>query len=74
MLPASDVCWEPVEAAHITVEYDIGPKEEIMDKTEDKKKKKKIHGTFVKVTDENIDEVAKMFVEKIRQVSRSKGH
>ena len=37
-------------------------------------KKKKIHGTLVKVTDENIDEVAKAIVEKIRKASRTKGH
>jgi hypothetical protein len=48
----------------------------MMNKAEDKKKKKKpkIHGTFVKVNDENIDEVAKAIVEKIRKASRPKGH
>jgi hypothetical protein len=47
-----------------------------MDKAEDEKKKKKpkIHGTFVKVNDENIDEVAKEIMEMIRRVQRSKGH
>ncbi len=35
---------------------------------------KKIHGTLVKVTDENIDDVAKAIVEKILKTSRSKGH
>jgi len=47
-----------------------------MDKTENKNKHKKpkIHGTFVKVNDENIDEVAKEIMEMIRRVQRSKGH
>jgi fructose-1,6-bisphosphatase/inositol monophosphatase family enzyme len=47
-----------------------------MDKTEDKKKKqKKIHGTVVKVTDENVEEVAKDLVEKFRKLRRErKGH
>ena len=47
-----------------------------MDKAEDEKKKKKpkIHGTFVKVTDENADEVAKAIMEMFRKVQRSKGH
>jgi hypothetical protein len=47
------------------------------DKAEDKKKKKKptIHGALVKVTDENIDDVAKALVEKFRKLSRErKGH
>jgi hypothetical protein len=46
------------------------------DKTEDKKKQKKpkIHGTFVKVNDENIDEVAKAIAEMIRKVREPKGH
>jgi hypothetical protein len=41
---------------------------------DEKKKQKKFHGTFVKVNDENVDEVAKAIVEKIRKVQRSKGH
>ena len=46
-----------------------------MDKPKDEKKNpKKIHGTLVKATDENIDEVAKEIVEMIRKVQRSKGH
>jgi hypothetical protein len=43
-----------------------------MDRTEDKKKR--IRGTFVKVNDENIDDVAKAIVEMFRKVQRSKGH
>jgi hypothetical protein len=43
-----------------------------MDRTEDKKKR--IRGTFVKVNDENIDEVAKAIVEMFRRVQRSKEH
>jgi hypothetical protein len=46
-----------------------------MDKDEDKKKPKKIHGTLVKVTDENVEEVAKDLVEKFRKLRREqKGH
>jgi hypothetical protein len=47
-----------------------------VDKAEDKKKEKKpkIHGTFVKVNDENIDEVAKAIVEMIRKVRGPEGH
>ena len=47
------------------------------DKTEDKKKKKKpkLHGTFVKVTDDNADEVAKEIMEMFRKIQRErKGH
>ena len=47
------------------------------DKTENKNKHKKpkIHGTLVKVNDENIDEVAKEIVEKFRKLrNESKGH
>ena len=46
------------------------------DIAEDKKKEKKskIRGTFVKVTDENVGEVAKAIMDKIRKVQRSKGH
>ena len=42
------------------------------EKAGDKKKRKKptIHGAFVKVNDENIDEVAKEIVEKFREVQR----
>ena len=47
-----------------------------MEKAEDKKKHKKpkIHGTFVKVNDENIDEVAKALVEKAKKIFGPKGH
>ena len=47
-----------------------------MDKAEDKKKNKKpkIHGTFVKVNDENIDKVAKEIVEMFRKIRKPKGH
>jgi hypothetical protein len=47
-----------------------------MEKAEDKKKNKKprFHGTFVKVTDDNAEEVAKEIVEMFRKVQRSKGH
>lgn len=48
-----------------------------MDKANDPKKEKKpkIHGTLVKVNDENVDEVAKEIVEKIRKLHRErKGH
>ena len=46
------------------------------DKAKDKKKEKKskIHGTLVKVTDENAEEVAKAIMEMIRKVQSSKGH
>jgi hypothetical protein len=55
---------------------DRGQRDTTMDKTEDKKKKqKKIHGTVVKVTDENVEEVAKDLVEKFRKLRRErKGH
>ena len=48
----------------------------LMGKPKDKKKKKKpkIHGSLVRVTDDNIDEVAKAVMEMIRKVQRSKGH
>ena len=48
----------------------------LMDKPRDNEKKKKptIHGTFVKVDDDNVDEVAKVVMEMIRKVQRSKGH
>jgi hypothetical protein len=47
--------------------------ETTMDKSEGQKKPK-IHGTLVKVTDDNADEVAKAIMERIRKVQRSKGH
>jgi hypothetical protein len=46
-----------------------------MDKPKDEKKNpKKIHGTLVKVTDHNADDVAKAVMTMIRKVQRSKGH
>jgi len=48
-----------------------------MDDPKDEKKKKnpKLHGTFVNVNDENIDEVAKEIVEMFRKLHRErKGH
>jgi hypothetical protein len=49
-------------------------RETTMDKAEDEKKKKKIHGTLVKVTDENIEDVAKEIMEMIQKARRPKGH
>jgi hypothetical protein len=43
--------------------------ETTMDKSEGQKKPK-IHGTFVKVNDENIDEAAKAIMEMIRKIQR----
>jgi hypothetical protein len=43
-----------------------------MEKAEDKKKQKKIHGTVVKVTDENVEAVAKDLVEKFRKLHRER--
>ena len=39
-----------------------------------KKQPKKIHGTLVKVTDDNIDEGAKEIMEMIRKGRKPKGH
>jgi len=39
-----------------------------------KKKKQKIHVTLVKVTNDNVDEVAKAIVEKICKASGPKHH
>jgi len=47
-----------------------------MDKAEDEKKKKPmIHGTLVKVTDENREEVVKEIMKRFRKLQRErKGH
>jgi hypothetical protein len=45
-----------------------------MPKHKEKKQEKKIVGTVVKVTDENIDDVAKAIVEKIRKAKEPKGN
>ena len=45
-----------------------------MDTTEKRKKKpKKIHGTLVKVTDDNVDKVAKEIMKMIRKDRKLKG-